>query len=148
MRHVATNVQEEVVAGSGHWLIEERPEYTVALITKFIDGLPVAFTGASSAAGDANEERLTPAEYKFPQVGNPGTGSSGYRRHRDPSSERQSRPSGPIYHPATRTSTCAHCCALPSRRQGCVGYFRHVDTTRKPRKGPSISTVLLTSLVQ
>src|SRR5437660_4789394 len=25
MRHVATNVQEEVVAGSGHWLMEERP---------------------------------------------------------------------------------------------------------------------------
>src|SRR6266446_5911248 len=44
MRHVATNVQEEVVAGSGHWLMEER---------------------------------LTPTEYKFPQVGNPGTGSSG-----------------------------------------------------------------------
>ena len=40
MRHVATNVQEEVVAGSGHWLMEERPEYTVALIRKFIDGPP------------------------------------------------------------------------------------------------------------
>jgi pimeloyl-ACP methyl ester carboxylesterase len=37
MRHVATNVQEEVVAGSGHWLMEERPAYTVALIRKFID---------------------------------------------------------------------------------------------------------------
>lgn len=32
MRHVATKVQEEVVAGSGHWLMEERPAYTVALI--------------------------------------------------------------------------------------------------------------------
>jgi len=29
MRHVATNVQEAVVAGSGHWLMEERPAYTV-----------------------------------------------------------------------------------------------------------------------
>src|SRR6202051_4494059 len=28
-------------------------------------------------SGDSSEERLTPAEYKFPQVGNPGTGSSG-----------------------------------------------------------------------
>jgi pimeloyl-ACP methyl ester carboxylesterase/uncharacterized protein (DUF302 family) len=37
MRHVATNVQEEVVAGSGHWLMEERPAYTVALIRKFLD---------------------------------------------------------------------------------------------------------------
>jgi pimeloyl-ACP methyl ester carboxylesterase len=40
MRHVATNVQEEVVAGSGHWLMEERPTYTVALIRKFLDGPP------------------------------------------------------------------------------------------------------------
>jgi pimeloyl-ACP methyl ester carboxylesterase len=38
MRHVASNVQEEVVAGSGHWLMEERPAYTVALIRKFLDG--------------------------------------------------------------------------------------------------------------
>jgi pimeloyl-ACP methyl ester carboxylesterase len=36
MRHVATTVQEEVVPGSGHWLMEERPEYTVALIRKFL----------------------------------------------------------------------------------------------------------------
>src|SRR2546428_5127362 len=76
MRHVATNVQEEVVAGSGHWLMEEKPEYTVALIRKFLDGPAVAHTVASSD-GDSSEERLTPAEYKFPQVGNPGTGSSG-----------------------------------------------------------------------
>src|SRR6201981_501750 len=79
MRHVATNVQEEVVAGSGHWLMEERPAYTVALIRKFLDGPPVAHPVASRADGDANEERLTPAEYKFPLVGNPGTGS-----YRDP----------------------------------------------------------------
>ena len=77
MRHVATNVQEEVVAGSGHWLMEERPEYTVALIRKFLDGPAVAHPVAASLSGDANEERLTPAEYKFPQAGNPGTGSSG-----------------------------------------------------------------------
>src|SRR5438552_1527306 len=76
MRHVATNVQEEVVAGSGHWMMEEKPEYTVALIRKFLDGPAVAHTVASSD-GDSSEERLTPAEYKFPQVGNPGTGSSG-----------------------------------------------------------------------
>jgi pimeloyl-ACP methyl ester carboxylesterase len=48
MRHVATNVQEEVVAGSGHWLMEERPAYTVALIRKFLDGPPVAHPVASS----------------------------------------------------------------------------------------------------
>jgi uncharacterized RmlC-like cupin family protein len=52
----------------------------VALIRKFLDGPPpVAHTVASNAVGDVNEKRLTPAEYKFPQVGNPGTGSSGIR---------------------------------------------------------------------
>jgi pimeloyl-ACP methyl ester carboxylesterase len=40
MRHVATNVQEAVVPGAGHWLEEEKPEYTNALIRKFIDGQP------------------------------------------------------------------------------------------------------------
>jgi pimeloyl-ACP methyl ester carboxylesterase len=37
MRHVATNVREAVVAGSGHWLMEERPVETVALIRGFLD---------------------------------------------------------------------------------------------------------------
>ncbi|MGC1906751.1 MAG: alpha/beta hydrolase, partial [Candidatus Acidiferrum sp.] len=37
MRHVATNVREVVVAGSGHWLMEERPAETVALIRNFLD---------------------------------------------------------------------------------------------------------------
>src|ERR1700704_2481760 len=77
MRHVATNVQEEVVAGAGHWLMEERPEYTVALIRKFLDGPPADHTVAGSAGGDSSEKRFIPEEYKFPDVGNPGTGSSG-----------------------------------------------------------------------
>ena len=37
MRNVATNVQEAVVSGSGHWLMEERPAETVALIRNFLD---------------------------------------------------------------------------------------------------------------
>src|SRR5438045_5515619 len=37
MRHVATNVREVVVAGSGHWLMEERPAETVELIRNFLD---------------------------------------------------------------------------------------------------------------
>ena len=36
MRNVATNVQEAVVTGSGHWLMEERPAETVALIRNFL----------------------------------------------------------------------------------------------------------------
>jgi pimeloyl-ACP methyl ester carboxylesterase len=58
MRHVAINVQEEVVAGSGHWLMEERPDYTVALIRKFLDGPPAAHIVAISADGDLGEERF------------------------------------------------------------------------------------------
>jgi pimeloyl-ACP methyl ester carboxylesterase len=58
MRHVAINVQEEVVAGSGHWLMEEQPAYTVALIRKFLDGPPAAHKVASCADGDLGEERL------------------------------------------------------------------------------------------
>ncbi|HEY1939657.1 MAG TPA: alpha/beta hydrolase [Candidatus Angelobacter sp.] len=37
MRKVATNVLETVVAGSGHWLMEERLTETVALIRNFLD---------------------------------------------------------------------------------------------------------------
>jgi len=76
MRHVATNVQEAVVAGSGHWLMEERPASTVTLIRNFLDSPQVAAPSAPSAA-DLGENRLTPAEYQFPEHGNPGTGSSG-----------------------------------------------------------------------
>ena len=49
MRHVAINVKEDVVAGSGHWLMEGRPDYIVALIRKFLDGPPVAQTVASGS---------------------------------------------------------------------------------------------------
>jgi len=37
MRFVATNVQSAVVANSGHWLMEEQPGATIAVITKFLD---------------------------------------------------------------------------------------------------------------
>lgn len=63
MRHVATNVEGAVVKGSGHWLMEERPAETVALIRSFLEASP--------------QERFSPADFKFPGKGNPGTGSSG-----------------------------------------------------------------------
>jgi pimeloyl-ACP methyl ester carboxylesterase len=37
MRNAATNVTEAVVAEAGHWLMEERPAETVALIRAFLD---------------------------------------------------------------------------------------------------------------
>jgi pimeloyl-ACP methyl ester carboxylesterase/uncharacterized RmlC-like cupin family protein len=63
MRHLATNVEGAVVKDSGHWLMEERPAETVAVIRTFLDASP--------------EERFSPADFKFPGRGNPGTGSSG-----------------------------------------------------------------------
>jgi pimeloyl-ACP methyl ester carboxylesterase/uncharacterized RmlC-like cupin family protein len=77
MRNVATNVQEAVVAGSGHWLMEERPAYTVTLIRNFLDSPQVAAPPVAGSTRDPREKRLTPAEYEFPGHGNPGTGSSG-----------------------------------------------------------------------
>ena len=77
MRHVATNVQEAVVAGSGHWLMEESPAYTVKLIRNFVDSRQAPDAGSGKAAIDPGEKRLSPSEYDFPQQGNPGTGSSG-----------------------------------------------------------------------
>jgi pimeloyl-ACP methyl ester carboxylesterase/quercetin dioxygenase-like cupin family protein len=74
MRHVATNVQEAVVPGSGHWLMEESPVYTVDLLRKFLDSPAIA---AAASPSDEGEERMTPAEFKFPAHGNPGTGNSG-----------------------------------------------------------------------
>jgi uncharacterized RmlC-like cupin family protein len=77
MRHVATNVREAVVTGSGHWLMEERPAETVVLIRNFLDSQEVAAPAVRSSTTNLGEKRLTPTEYKFPQRGNPGTGSSG-----------------------------------------------------------------------
>ena len=43
MRNVAVNVREAVVPNSGHWLMEESPAYTVALIRDYLkDPLPTA----------------------------------------------------------------------------------------------------------
>ena len=36
MRAAATHVQETVIAGSGHWLMEEQPAATVAAVRAFL----------------------------------------------------------------------------------------------------------------
>ncbi|MFG1214797.1 alpha/beta hydrolase [Xanthobacter flavus] len=38
MRFAATDVTGDVVPGSGHWIMEENPAATVALVTDFLDG--------------------------------------------------------------------------------------------------------------
>ena len=42
MRNAATDVTGLVVAGAGHWLMEEAPATTVTAVRNFIDGKPVA----------------------------------------------------------------------------------------------------------
>ena len=77
MRHVAINVQEAVVPRSGHWLMEESPVYTVNLVRNFLDSSAAAIPTRTTAGNDAGETRLALGDFKFPQQGNPGTGSSG-----------------------------------------------------------------------
>jgi pimeloyl-ACP methyl ester carboxylesterase len=73
MRNAATNVREAVVPGAGHWLMEENPSFTVALIQDFLkDRLPAAPQPVRSTG----EQRVTPAEFKFPDSA-PGAGTSG-----------------------------------------------------------------------
>ena len=37
MRFAATNVEEKVIADSGHWLMEEQPQATIAAVRGFLD---------------------------------------------------------------------------------------------------------------
>ena len=38
MRQVAIDVHEAIIEGAGHWLMEESPEVTVALVQRFLAG--------------------------------------------------------------------------------------------------------------
>lgn len=42
MRDGATDVQEQVIPGAGHWLMEEQPAATVKAIREFLDARPTA----------------------------------------------------------------------------------------------------------
>ncbi len=65
MRATATDVREAVVPDAGHWVMDENPAFTVALLSDF--------TGEKQrAAGDL---RLAPGEIKFANAG-AGTGTS------------------------------------------------------------------------
>lgn len=74
MRNVAIDVREAVVPGTGHWLMEESPTITVALIEAFLrDRTPPAAT----VGRPSDERRVTPGEFNFPEGGGAGTGTSG-----------------------------------------------------------------------
>src|SRR5947208_3186617 len=73
MRNAATSVREAVVPRAGHWLMEESPAFTIALIQDFLKDRLAAAPQPVSSAG---ERRVTPGEFKFPDRA-PGTGTSG-----------------------------------------------------------------------
>jgi pimeloyl-ACP methyl ester carboxylesterase len=66
MRFAAVDVREAIIPDSGHWVMDENPGYTVALVSGFL-------RERESAASD---RRLTPNELKFVGNGAPGTGTS------------------------------------------------------------------------
>jgi pimeloyl-ACP methyl ester carboxylesterase/quercetin dioxygenase-like cupin family protein len=66
MRNVASDVQDAIVPGAGHWLMEENAPVTVTLVRDFLN---------NQQAG-AGERRTSPKEFEFSGLG-PGTGSSG-----------------------------------------------------------------------
>lgn len=74
MRNVATDVREAVVPGAGHWLMEESPAATVALIEVFLKDRSPA---TAAVARPADERRVTPSEFQFSRGAGPGTGTSG-----------------------------------------------------------------------
>jgi len=51
--------------------------YTVSLVRKFLDSPASAMPTRAAVENDSGERRLTPTEFRIPQHGNPGTGSSG-----------------------------------------------------------------------
>src|SRR5258706_9182827 len=64
---VASNVQGQIVPGSGHWLMEEAPDKVIPAIIAFINESPRQAVGL----------RLTPIEIEaLPSIG-AGTGTSG-----------------------------------------------------------------------
>ena len=55
MRSVATNVREAVVPASGHWLMEENPTYTVALIRDYLKDPSAAATQSAAQPASSNK---------------------------------------------------------------------------------------------
>jgi pimeloyl-ACP methyl ester carboxylesterase len=69
MRHVAVNVQEAVVPHSGHWLMEESPEYTVNLVRTFLDSPAPSVPVRGAADNDRGETRYTSSNSRSTAIG-------------------------------------------------------------------------------
>ncbi|QJR34072.1 alpha/beta fold hydrolase [Gemmatimonas groenlandica] len=62
MRFVATDVTEAIVPGSGHWIMEENPTATIAIVRKFIgDAAPRVGASSDATSKDSGPESA-PAE--------------------------------------------------------------------------------------
>lgn len=72
MQAAAIDVQERVIPGSGHWLMEEQPAATTAAITAFLDAKPAAAKDGGVAPAALSLEQTQ----AMPQAG-AGTGTSG-----------------------------------------------------------------------
>ena len=68
MRFAADDVHETVIANSGHWLMEEQPQSTVAAIRAFLD---------SGTSAPLAQTRLTKAQVDALARSAPGAGTSG-----------------------------------------------------------------------
>jgi hypothetical protein len=67
MRFAATDVREAVVPDSGHWVMHENPDFTVALVSSFLREREMTTA----------DRRLTPTELKTTASIKGGTGTSG-----------------------------------------------------------------------
>jgi uncharacterized RmlC-like cupin family protein len=67
MRFAATDVREAVVPDSGHWVMHENPDFTVALVSGFL----------REREATAADRRLTPTEIQGAASISAGTGTSG-----------------------------------------------------------------------
>jgi len=70
-RLVASNVKGIVVAGCGHWLIDEAPEKVIPDLVAFLDG------SARAQDGGAEQRRLDPKQIGSLAAIGPGAGTSG-----------------------------------------------------------------------
>ena len=73
---VATNASSVVLPDTGHWIMEERPQETMAALMRFLEAPQTAVSSAPSSA-TLPQMRLTPDEIRANQTSTSQIGSSG-----------------------------------------------------------------------
>jgi hypothetical protein len=54
MQAAATDVQEGIILGSGHWIMEENPQATITLVRGFPTASPESWMAATVGSSDLN----------------------------------------------------------------------------------------------